>query len=32
MDTKETKSGLLSHFPKKIGMRNIKTATTAALC
>ncbi len=32
MDTKETKSGILSHFPKKIGMRNIKTATAAALC
>ena len=28
----DTKSGLWHHFPKKIGMRNIKTATAAALC
>lgn len=32
MDTKETKPGIWSHMPKKIGMRNIKTATAAALC
>ena len=32
MNTKDSIRSFMSHFPKKIGMRNIKTATAAALC